>query len=208
MRVLITGITGFAGSHLAEYILAEHPDVAIFGTYRWRSRMENLDTDLPLPPEQRRHEPLAARRVLDVEHVVADAGVGREVRVDELLGLLAADPGPARQAECGETLLQILYQRRLAAEQMGDAADIKPKPVAAVDLETPLGTVVCNAGIAFLTPVAEVETGDYDRLMADVVVNLAEDEETAIASTRKWKATQLDEAIQIALGSMSTVAKT
>src|SRR5216117_1232046 len=44
MRVLITGITGFAGSHLAEYILAEHPDVAIFGTYRWRSRMENLET--------------------------------------------------------------------------------------------------------------------------------------------------------------------
>src|SRR5437763_13426362 len=44
MRVLITGITGFAGSHLAEHILAEHPDVAVFGTYRWRPRMENLDT--------------------------------------------------------------------------------------------------------------------------------------------------------------------
>ena len=44
MRVLITGITGFAGSHLAEYILANHPDVAIYGTYRWRSRMENLET--------------------------------------------------------------------------------------------------------------------------------------------------------------------
>src|SRR5213594_3128334 len=53
MRVLITGITGFAGSHLAEYILANHPDVAVFGTYRWRSRMENLET-------------LALRRVLDV----------------------------------------------------------------------------------------------------------------------------------------------
>ena len=43
MRVLITGITGFAGSHLAEYILAQHPDVAVYGTYRWRSRMENLE---------------------------------------------------------------------------------------------------------------------------------------------------------------------
>jgi len=42
MRVLITGITGFAGSHLAEYLLAEHPEVEIHGTYRWRSRMENL----------------------------------------------------------------------------------------------------------------------------------------------------------------------
>ncbi len=44
MRVLITGITGFAGSHLAEYIHAEHPEVAVYGTYRWRSRMENLET--------------------------------------------------------------------------------------------------------------------------------------------------------------------
>lgn len=42
MRVLITGITGFAGSHLAEYILAHHPDVEVFGTVRWRSRMENI----------------------------------------------------------------------------------------------------------------------------------------------------------------------
>ena len=44
MRVLITGVTGFAGSHLAEYILANHPDVSIFATYRWRSRTENLET--------------------------------------------------------------------------------------------------------------------------------------------------------------------
>ncbi len=43
MRVLITGITGFAGSHLAEYILAEHPDVEVFGTFRWRSRMDNVE---------------------------------------------------------------------------------------------------------------------------------------------------------------------
>ncbi|MEZ5331762.1 MAG: GDP-mannose 4,6-dehydratase [Thermoanaerobaculia bacterium] len=43
MRVLITGITGFAGSHLAELLLAEHPEVEIWGTYRWRSRMDNVD---------------------------------------------------------------------------------------------------------------------------------------------------------------------
>ena len=42
MRALITGITGFAGSHLAEYLLAEHPDVEVFGLYRWRSRMDNI----------------------------------------------------------------------------------------------------------------------------------------------------------------------
>jgi GDP-4-dehydro-6-deoxy-D-mannose reductase len=43
MKVLITGITGFAGSHLAELLLAEHPDVEVFGTYRWRSRMDNIE---------------------------------------------------------------------------------------------------------------------------------------------------------------------
>jgi GDP-4-dehydro-6-deoxy-D-mannose reductase len=43
MRALITGITGFAGSHLAEYLLAEQPDVEVFGTYRWRSRMDNIE---------------------------------------------------------------------------------------------------------------------------------------------------------------------
>jgi NAD(P)-dependent dehydrogenase (short-subunit alcohol dehydrogenase family) len=49
-----------------------------------------------------------------------------------------------------------------------DVADVEQvrATVAAVDLETPLGTVVCNAGIAFLSPVADVEPADYDRLMA------------------------------------------
>lgn len=41
MRVLITGITGFVGSHLAEYCLARG-DVELFGTLRWRSRMDNI----------------------------------------------------------------------------------------------------------------------------------------------------------------------
>jgi GDP-4-dehydro-6-deoxy-D-mannose reductase len=42
MNILITGITGFAGSHLAEYILTHHPDVKIYGFVRWRSRMDNI----------------------------------------------------------------------------------------------------------------------------------------------------------------------
>ncbi len=42
-RVLITGITGFAGSHLADFLLAEHPEVEVWGTYRWRSRRENIE---------------------------------------------------------------------------------------------------------------------------------------------------------------------
>jgi len=41
VRVLITGVTGFVGSHLADYLVARG-DVEVFGTYRWRSRMENV----------------------------------------------------------------------------------------------------------------------------------------------------------------------
>ncbi|OGF62734.1 MAG: GDP-mannose 4,6-dehydratase [Candidatus Fischerbacteria bacterium RBG_13_37_8] len=42
MKVLITGITGFAGSHLADYILKEKTNVELHGIKRWRSRMENI----------------------------------------------------------------------------------------------------------------------------------------------------------------------
>ncbi|MDD3627811.1 MAG: GDP-mannose 4,6-dehydratase [bacterium] len=42
MKVLITGITGFAGSHLADYILKNHPGTEIYGIIRWRSRDENI----------------------------------------------------------------------------------------------------------------------------------------------------------------------
>jgi len=41
MRVLITGITGFVGSHMAEYALAKGAQV--FGSNRWRSKTENID---------------------------------------------------------------------------------------------------------------------------------------------------------------------
>ena len=42
MRVLITGVTGFAGSHLAEYLLSLD-GIELFGCYRHRSQMDNLD---------------------------------------------------------------------------------------------------------------------------------------------------------------------
>lgn len=42
MRALITGITGFVGSHLADYIIEYHPETEIFGLKRWRSPMENI----------------------------------------------------------------------------------------------------------------------------------------------------------------------
>lgn len=41
-RVLITGLTGFVGSHLADYIIQNHPDVKIVGLVRWRSPKDNI----------------------------------------------------------------------------------------------------------------------------------------------------------------------
>ena len=41
-RVFITGVTGFAGSHLVDYLLTL-PEVEIFGMRRWRSRTEHID---------------------------------------------------------------------------------------------------------------------------------------------------------------------
>jgi len=41
MRALITGVTGFVGSHLAEYLLSKGAEVV--GTARWRSQTANID---------------------------------------------------------------------------------------------------------------------------------------------------------------------
>ncbi len=42
MKALITGITGFVGSHLAEYILENYPQWEIIGLARWRSPKDNI----------------------------------------------------------------------------------------------------------------------------------------------------------------------
>jgi len=47
MKVLITGITGMVGSHLAEYVLADHPSIDVHGLVRWRSPRDNIKDVLP-----------------------------------------------------------------------------------------------------------------------------------------------------------------
>jgi len=42
LKALITGITGFAGSHLAEHLL-DIEGLEVVGTIRWRSRTENIE---------------------------------------------------------------------------------------------------------------------------------------------------------------------
>jgi GDP-4-dehydro-6-deoxy-D-mannose reductase len=66
MRVLITGVTGFVGSHLADYLVAQGA-VEVFGTHRWRSRMDNVEHlrgRLTLV-ECDLGDPAAVRRMLD-----------------------------------------------------------------------------------------------------------------------------------------------
>ena len=45
-RVLITGLTGMVGSHLAEYLLARE-DWDIYGMCRWRSPLDNITSLIP-----------------------------------------------------------------------------------------------------------------------------------------------------------------
>ena len=94
MRALITGITGFAGSHLADYLLAEQSDVEIFGTYRWRSRMENIDH---LDGKIKLLE-------CDLRDAAAVHGVLAEVRPDYIFHLAAQSYVPASWRAPSDTL--------------------------------------------------------------------------------------------------------
>lgn len=41
-KVFITGISGFVGSHLAEYVISNHKNVKVVGFVRWRSPKDNI----------------------------------------------------------------------------------------------------------------------------------------------------------------------
>jgi GDP-4-dehydro-6-deoxy-D-mannose reductase len=65
MKALITGITGLAGSHLAEYLLSQG-EWEVHGTLRWRSNRENIagfEKDLHLHECELR-DPYAVARLL------------------------------------------------------------------------------------------------------------------------------------------------
>jgi len=47
MIVLITGVTGMVGSHLAEHLLDQHAVTEVHGLIRWRSPLDNLRAILP-----------------------------------------------------------------------------------------------------------------------------------------------------------------
>ncbi|MBI3455890.1 MAG: GDP-mannose 4,6-dehydratase, partial [Candidatus Rokubacteria bacterium] len=93
MRVLITGATGFVGSHLADYLVARG-DVEAYGTHRWRSRMENI-------------EHLRGRLRLvecDLRDAAATRRVLAQVRPDRVFHLAAQSYVPTSWLIPGETL--------------------------------------------------------------------------------------------------------
>jgi GDP-4-dehydro-6-deoxy-D-mannose reductase len=93
MRVLITGFTGFVGSHLADYLVARG-DVEVFGMHRWRSRMENVE-----------HLGTRVHRVeCDLHDAAATRRVLRDVRPDRIFHLAAQSYVPTSWLIPGETL--------------------------------------------------------------------------------------------------------
>jgi GDP-4-dehydro-6-deoxy-D-mannose reductase len=99
LRVLITGVTGFAGSHLAEYLL-ERGDVEVYGACRWRSRLDNL-SDLA-------RQGRLNRRGLDA--LVNDAAQLREMADSNALNLLQGDMADPYQMK---TLLEVVKPERI-----------------------------------------------------------------------------------------------
>ena len=85
MNVLITGITGFAGSHLAEHILADHPEAEVHGIVRWRSRRDNI---AHLGDRIRLHE-------ADLRDIVSLKKTLAECRPDRIFHLAAQSFVPA-----------------------------------------------------------------------------------------------------------------
>jgi GDP-4-dehydro-6-deoxy-D-mannose reductase len=137
VRVLITGITGMAGSFLAEYLADHHPDVEAFGTFRWRSKLDNLQ-DLGnrgklnvLDEGQRITDEASLRRfvkpgqvtVIDCELQDASAvrGVIRAVRPDKVFHLAAQSFVPTSWTAPAATLTNNIVSQVNLFEAIRDA---------------------------------------------------------------------------------------
>jgi GDP-4-dehydro-6-deoxy-D-mannose reductase len=93
MKALITGITGFAGSHLADYCL-ERGGVDLYGMIRWRSRTENIE-----------HLEGKVKLVeCDLRDATSTRGVIEEIRPDYIFHLAAQSYVPTSWRAPSESL--------------------------------------------------------------------------------------------------------
>ena len=81
---LITGISGFVGSYLVEYLI-DNTDWEIFGMLRWQDSLENMDKTVPLANADGRVQFVYA----DLRDTVAIRNVIREVVPDYVFHLAA-----------------------------------------------------------------------------------------------------------------------
>jgi NAD(P)-dependent dehydrogenase (short-subunit alcohol dehydrogenase family) len=94
-------------------------------------------------------------------------GIGRAIvralaeRGDDVI---VADIDVAAASECAAELVDAGLRARPVELDVTDVAIVRDV-IEGVDAQTPLGTVVSNAGIAFRRPLDEVEPEEYDRLM-------------------------------------------
>lgn len=77
---------------------------------------------------------------------------------------VVADVDEAAAEQCAAVLRAEGLEARAVALDVTDVGAVR-EVVARVDAETPLATVVANAGVAFRRPFVEVEPAEYDRLM-------------------------------------------
>jgi len=115
MKVLITGITGFAGSHLAEYALTK-PGVEVYGTIRNRSSLENISH-------------IAGKlqlRECDLRDPFAVKSIIREIKPDWIFHLAAQSFVPTSWKAPAETLITNIISQLNIFEAVKDA-NINPR---------------------------------------------------------------------------------
>jgi GDP-4-dehydro-6-deoxy-D-mannose reductase len=112
MRVLITGVTGMVGSHLAEHLL-RHGSWEVHGTLRWRSNRDNIsgvENDIQLHECELR-DPHAVTRLI------------KEIRPERIYHLASQSNVAASWNAPGETLVNnITAQLNIleAVRELGD----------------------------------------------------------------------------------------
>src|SRR3977135_1280562 len=126
-----------AGSFLAEYLADHHPDVEVFGTFRWRSKLDNLqdlrnrDKLNVLDEGQRITDTASLRRfvkpgkvtVIDCELQDGSAvrGVSRAVRPDKVFHLAAQSFVPPSWTAPAATLTNNIVSQVNLFEAVRDA---------------------------------------------------------------------------------------